>query len=90
METCERCQRNNGKLRKNHEPLHPVPIKDQAWSQIGIDLIGPLVETSHGNKFIMTITDYYTKWAEATAIKDKTAESVARVLYSVRFTNRNG
>ena len=61
--------------------MNPVPVTDQAWSQMGIDLIGPLVATRHGNKYILTITDYYTKWAEATALKGKIAPTVAHVLY---------
>lgn len=32
--------------------------------QIGVDLVGPLPETVLGNKYICTVTDYYTKWAE--------------------------
>ena len=36
--------------------------KIQAWHQIGIDLVGPLPETPLGNKYICTVTDYYTKW----------------------------
>ena len=50
-----------------------------------MDLVGPLPETLKGYKYIMTITDYYTKWAEAYPIMDKTALSVADVLYSVSF-----
>ena len=48
-----------------------------------MDLVGPLPETPRGHKYIMTLTDYYTKWAEALALKDKSASSVADVLYSV-------
>ena len=48
-----------------------------------MDLVGPLPETPRGHKYIMTVTDYFTKWAEAAALKDKTAVSVADVLYSV-------
>ena len=51
--------------------------------QIGMDLVGPLHKTPRGHKYIMTVTDYYTKWAEAAPLKDKTATSVADVLYSV-------
>ena len=40
-------------------------------------------DSYRGHKYIMTVTDYYTKWAEAVALKDKTATSVADVLYSV-------
>ena len=48
-----------------------------------MDLVGPLVETQSENKYIMTLTDYYTKWAEAVPIKDKTASTVAEVMFSV-------
>ena len=48
-----------------------------------MDLVGLLPITTVGNKYIMTLMDYYTKWAEAIAIKDKTASTVAAVLYSV-------
>ena len=65
---------------------HFIPFllkKKPAWYQVGMDLVGPLPVTPAGNKFLMTITDYYTKWAVAAALKDKTALSVANVLYSV-------
>ena len=56
----------------------------QAWYQIGIDLIGPLPETPLGNKYICTVTDYYTKWAEATALPSKQAIGVVNFLYKVK------
>ena len=80
MRTCDQCQCNNSKL---HESLHPIKVKGEAWHQVGMDLIGPLQETSCGNKYIMTLTDYYTKWAEAAPLKDKTAVSVVNILFSV-------
>ena len=58
ISSCERCQRINPKLKKGHAPLHPIPVKDEVWHQIGIDLIGPLAITPRGNKYIMTVTDY--------------------------------
>ena len=50
-----------------------------------MDLVGPLPETPRGHKYTMTLTNYYTKWAEAAALKDKSPSSVADVLYSVSF-----
>ena len=55
----------------------------QPWHQIGIDLVGPLPETPLGNKYICTVTDYYTKWAEATALQSKHAIGVVNFLYKV-------
>ena len=44
---------------------------------MGIDLIGPLPTTSRGNKYIVTLIDYFSKWPEAAPLPDKTATGVA-------------
>jgi len=31
--------------------LHPVPVPNYSWKQIGIDLVGPLACTEEGNKY---------------------------------------
>lgn len=41
-----------------------------------MDLIGKLKETKTGNQYVCVIIDYYTKWAQAYAIKSKNAEEV--------------
>jgi len=38
-----------------------------------MDLIGPLPETPRGNKYIVVLTDYFSKWTEAAPLQDKTA-----------------
>ncbi len=82
--SCDSCQRQNHKLRKTNATLHPIPVKNEAWYQLGMDLVGPLPVTPAGNKYLITITDYYTKWAVAGALKDKSASSVAEFLYMVQ------
>jgi transposase InsO family protein len=44
-------------------------------------MIGPMAETSQGNRFIIVATDYLTKWPEARATSDETAETAAKFLY---------
>ena len=48
-----------------------------------MDLIGLLPVTPRGNKYIITLTDYFSKWAEAAPLQDKTAAGVAQFMYSV-------
>ena len=81
--TCESCQHYNKRLKKTVGSLHPVPVKSKFWSQVGMDIIGPLPVTTRGNKYIITLTDYFSKWAEAAPLGDKTAASVAKFMYSV-------
>jgi transposase-like protein len=47
---------------------------------IGVDLIGPLKETANGKKYIMTVTDYYSKWVDAKALRDKSSSGVIAFL----------
>ena len=60
-----------------------------------MDLIGPLPETPRGNKYIVILTDYFSKWAEAaplqdkTALEDKTALGVAKFIFSVRVSTKS-
>lgn len=54
-------------------------------TQIGMDLIGPLKKTKSGYVYILTVTDYYTKWAEAAPLTDKSAESVATSLVTMFY-----
>ena len=58
------------KFEKPSLSLHHVPVRKGAWQQIG-------TETLSGNKYIMTVTDYFSKWPEAKAIPTKEAYQVA-------------
>lgn len=53
------------------------------YEQVGIDLIGPLPQTDSGNKYIVTLVDYFSKWPEAEPIPDKSAKHVALFLYKM-------
>lgn len=83
VNTCDRCQRTNARLQKQPAKLNPIAVKPQVWQRIGIDLIGPLKSSKKGNKYIITCSDYFSKWVEAKALPDKTAESVAKFLLSL-------
>ena len=61
--------------------LHPIPIHSP-WNHIGIDFVGPISPVSRaGNRYILTISDYFTKWASAFALPSKEAHGVADVLF---------
>ena len=51
--------------------------------QVGIDMIGPLPLTKKGNRYIVTLVDYFSKWPEAAPLPDKTAPGVALFLYEL-------
>ena len=50
-----------------------------------MDLIGPLPTTPRGNKYVVILVDYFSKWPEAAPLKDKSAKGVALFLYHLFY-----
>ena len=79
--TCDTCQKANATIKKPAAPLQPIPVPRQKWSLVGMDLIGPLTITPRGNKYIVALTDHFSKYPVAKAILEKSAHEVAVFVY---------
>jgi hypothetical protein len=83
ISSCDECQRTNPKMVTATPELHPIPVKNP-WFHLGIDFIGPIQPSSaQGNRYILTISDYFTKFVEAAALPSKHAVGVAQVLFKI-------
>ena len=78
IKTCDTCQRTGKPTRQ--ETLHPLTV-NTAFDRIGIDVIGPLDITEDGNRYIITATDYLTKWPEARAVPNADANTTAQFIF---------
>ena len=78
VESCDACQRR-GRSKKNNV-LHSIPVHSPFY-QIGIDFVGPLPCTQREKKYIIVAMDYLTKWPEARAVSEATAEVTAQFIY---------
>ena len=47
---------------------------------VATDLVGPLPESDNGNKYILVVTDYFTRWVEAFSLLNQEARTVATKL----------
>ena len=45
--------------------------------------MGPYPETADGNKYILVLTDYLTRWVEAFAVPDASADTAAKYLFEI-------
>ena len=83
VKPCDVCQRMNRKLDIVTPEMHPVLVKSP-WHHTGIDFIGPTAYKSPaGNSYILTTSDYCTKWVEAFATPDKSAVEVCSCSYTI-------
>src|SRR5436305_984928 len=73
VKNCDTCQRRGQKGGKSY--LNPIEV-GEPFERIGIDFVGPLERTKRRNRYILVVTDYLTKWPEAKAMKEATAENV--------------
>ena len=63
------------------------PVKNRAQLQLSLalqritmDIVGPLPVTPRGNRYILVVGDYFTKWKEAFPLADMEASSIAQVV----------
>ena len=57
--------------------------------RLGLDILGPLPTTTQGNTCILVVADYFTRWIEAYALPNQTAEVTAQALVH-EFLSRFG
>jgi hypothetical protein len=77
---CLSCQQYSGKMKKSMMPLQPIVV-EQSFSQWGLDVVGPInSKSSKVNMYILTATDYFTKWPEAVALKKDDIEEPIKFL----------
>ena len=54
--------------------------------RIAIDVLRQLPTTAAGNKYILIIADYFTKWVEAYPMANQQAQTVAELLVHKLFS----
>lgn len=81
IDNCHQCQVRK-KDEKHRAPLHPLPITSQPNQRIHADLFGPLKTSEKGKKFILVITDAFTKYIELVATENKEADTIANNIFN--------
>ena len=82
--SCDKCQRTSPKGATKKVPLSKVPVIDEPFSRIAVDLVGPIIPASDcGNRYILTVVDYCTRYPEAIPLKTIDTERVAEALVDI-------
>ncbi len=85
IRACRSCQQAKTGIGKTKMPLKTDFVR-HPMERLGVDLQGPFPESLHGNKYIMLVQDYFSKWVELFALPNKTTEEVAKRLSDEIFT----
>ncbi|CAF3293289.1 unnamed protein product, partial [Rotaria socialis] len=85
IKSCILCKQYNISRQKKHGHLRPISPPDGPFLLIGIDYCGPLQQTPRENRYILVITDYFTRFVSAVALPTCTAEATAQALFNEYF-----
>ena len=79
VQTCEICQTAKHGGTKDPQSRQRL-YAGRPWQKVAVDLVGPMPTTPKGNKWILVLTDHFTRWQDALALPDATAPVVAAAL----------
>ncbi|UYV68139.1 hypothetical protein LAZ67_5003162, partial [Cordylochernes scorpioides] len=85
VKTCHLCQSRKGSNQSPSGLLQPIPPANYPFERIGIDFVGPLPSTKRRRKWIIVLTDYYTRYAETKAVSEATVKEVSTFLIEQIF-----
>jgi len=75
---CDACSRERVKLRTHQSPLTLFPA-NAPLEYVAIDILGPLPRASSGHRFVLVMTDRFSKFSRAVPMKKITAINVAKI-----------
>jgi len=87
IQSCESCIVNKLPVHKPRAPLGVYTV-GAPMDRLCTDYLGPLPETPRSNKFILLITDSFSKYVELIPVSDCTAKTTADNVYN--FMCRHG
>ena len=78
IRTCEVCQRRK---RPNKQPKAPMTkyVSGFPNERVAMDVVGAVKESKNGNKYVLCITDHFSKYSKAIPMPDQVAERVAKI-----------
>ncbi|GFT74516.1 retrovirus-related Pol polyprotein from transposon 412 [Trichonephila clavipes] len=77
--SCDACSARKGPKIRSRGKLHRYNV-GAPFERIAFDILGPLPRTASGNKYLLVVMDYFTKWPEVYPIPDQEAPNVAEAV----------
>ncbi len=79
---CEACQKCR-KFKASRAPMIPMPVIREPFSRVAMDIVRPLPRSRSGNKYVLVLCDYATRYPEAVPLKNTDAETIAEELLTL-------
>ena len=77
IDKCDTCEKTKPSTKTLRAPMKTC-VAERPMQRVAIDILGPLTTSEQGNKYIIIVADYFTKWTEAYAVPNHKAATVAQ------------
>ena len=82
IRSCATCSANKMPYRKFRAALADFRV-GAPMDRVAVDILGPIPPSKQGNRYLVVLVDYFTRWVEAFPLPDQKAETVAhQVVYN--------
>ena len=83
--SCAICQLTVSRGTVPKMPLGTMPLIGEPFKRVAVDIVGPLGEqrTRRGNRYILTLMDYASRYPEAVALRNIDTQTVAEALLDI-------
>ncbi len=78
IRTCIKCQTLKNYNQKPAGKLQQITTT-RPNQMLGVDIMGPLPQSSNQNEYLLVFVDYFSRWVELLPIRQATAQSVASI-----------
>jgi len=82
--SCDQCQKMSPRGRVPKVPLVAMPLVDEPFRRVAVDLIGPIIPASdRGNRYVLVMADCATRYPEAIPLRNTETETAAEALWEI-------
>ena len=82
VQNCHSCATSDKSAKLSKAPLQPRKPPGHPWEELAIDIQGPFESAPPNCRYLINLTDYYSKWPESAATSTITARRVVEFLTS--------
>jgi len=81
-QSCEACQKST-QCQGARVPMIPLPVMAEPFERIAMDIVGPLLRSRAGHRYILMACNYATRYPEAVPLKTIDAECIAEEVVKI-------
>ncbi len=86
VQSCTACRLSDKSGQTFSMPLQPVQFPDAAWKKLSIDIMGPIENAPPEFRYMVVLTDYYSKWIEISGASRVTTTVVVKIMNKIFTT----